>query len=135
MCLPKSELDSSGADTSWPPLMLLHGGAHLGLLPGFEPEQHIPVKNLKQARQSFPIPVIYLEERAILVCASSFPQEGQKAREAGYVVFGTHDILIFACCSCRAVAGLLMGKFFPPTFSCWQAGLLSLAPFFQRQRN
>lgn len=74
VCLPKSELDSSGADTSWPPLMLLHGGAHLGLLPGFEPEQHIPVKNLKQARQSFPIPVIYLEERAILVCASSFPQ-------------------------------------------------------------
>lgn len=56
------------------PLMLLPGGAHLGLFPGFEPGQHIPVKNLKQARQSFPIPVIDLEQRAIFVCASSIPQ-------------------------------------------------------------
>lgn len=88
VCLPKSELDSSGIGPSWPPLVLLPGGAHLRLLPGFEPGQHTPVKNLKLARQSFPIPVIYLEQRAVLVCASSVPHGGQKAREDGYVLFG-----------------------------------------------
>lgn len=50
-------------------------------------------------------------------------------------MFGTHNILNFACCWCRAVVGLLVGRFFLPTFSCWQAGLLSPAPFIQRQRN
>lgn len=74
MCLPKSELDLSGIGASWPPLMLLPGGAHLGLLPGFEPGLHIPVKNFTQARQSFPIPVLYLEQRGIPLCAPSFPQ-------------------------------------------------------------
>lgn len=61
--------------------------------------------------------------------------EDRKPREVCYVVFGTHNILNFACCCHRAVAGLLMGRFFLPTFSCWQAGLLSPAPFMQRQRN
>lgn len=42
MCLPKSELGSSGIGTSRSPLASLPGGAHLGLPPSFEPGQHIP---------------------------------------------------------------------------------------------
>lgn len=133
VCFPKSELDLSGIGTSWPPLMLLPGGAHLGLLPGFERGQHIPIKNLKQAGQSFPIPVC--SKGPSLCVHPHCLSEDRKPGEQVNVVFGTHNTLNFARCCHRAVVGLLMGRIFLPAFSCWQAGLISPAPFIQRQRN
>lgn len=56
LCLPKSELGSSGIGTSRSALTLLPDGAHLGLPPSFEPGQHIPALWLKtgQAKISHP---------------------------------------------------------------------------------